>query len=102
MNTQFKKGLLEMCILKKLSEKDYYGYTIMQEMKLLFPDVNDSTFYSILRRLNAEKETEIYLGNESGGPTRKYYKLTDSGRRRLDEYVKDWEEMKDVVGQLDI
>lgn len=48
MDAQIKKGILEMCILKKLSEDDYYGYTLMQEMRKLFADVNDSTFYAIL------------------------------------------------------
>ncbi len=40
-----------MCFLKKLSQNDYYGCTLMQEMRKVFIDVNDSTFYAILRRL---------------------------------------------------
>lgn len=50
---------------KKLSQNDYYGYTLMQEMRKAFTDVNDSTFYAILRRLNKEGKTETYLGEES-------------------------------------
>lgn len=49
---------------KKLSQNDYYGYTLMQEMRKAFTDVNNSTFYAILRRLNKEGKTETYLGEE--------------------------------------
>ena len=46
-----------MCFLKKLSQNDYYGCTLMQEMRKVFIDVNDSTFYAILRRLKKEGES---------------------------------------------
>ena len=54
MDAQIKKGILEMCLLLKLAKKDYYGYELMKEMNLLFPDVYESTFYAILRRLKKE------------------------------------------------
>ena len=38
MDAQIKKGILEMCLLYKLSQKDYYGYSLMREMKIIFPD----------------------------------------------------------------
>lgn len=102
MDAQIKKGVLEMCLLYKLSQKDYYGYNLMQEMKIMFPEVNDSTFYAILRRLYKEEATEVYYGKESGGPKRKYYKITDNGLMMLEGYIHDWNKLKEIVSKLGI
>lgn len=102
MNAQIKKGVLEMCLLHKLSQKDYYGYHLMKEMRVLFPEVNDSTFYAILRRLGKEGAAVVYYGEESGGPKRKYYKITDDGLESLETHVNDWKQLKEIVEQLGI
>lgn len=102
MDAQIKKGVLEMCLLYKLSQKDYYGYPLMQEMKIIFPEVNDGTFYTILRRLNKEKATDIYFGNESGGPQRKYYKITENGLNKLENFINDWNQLKSRVSEIGI
>lgn len=102
MDAQIKKGVLEMCILYKLSQKDYYGYPLMQEMKVIFPEVNDSTFYAILRRLNKEKSADIYYGSESGGPQRKYYKITEEGESKLEKAIDDWNQLKMKVSGIGI
>lgn len=102
MDAQIKKGVLEMCILYKLSQKDYYGYPLMQEMKIIFSEVNDSTFYAILRRLNKEKAADIYYGSESGGPQRKYYKITEEGLNKLKESINDWNQLKLKVSEIGI
>ena len=102
MDAQIKKGVLEMCILYKLSQKDYYGYPLMQEMKSVFSEVNDSTFYTILRRLNKEKATDIYFGNESGGTQRKYYKITEEGLKRLEKSINDWKQLKLRVSEIGV
>ena len=102
MDAQIKKGILEMCLLKKLSQSDYYGYTLMQEMRKVFTDVNDSTFYAILRRLNKEGKTETYFGEESFGPKRKYYRITEKGTHDLVSAVNDWNELQKIVKQIGI
>ncbi len=102
MDAQIKKGILEMCILQMLNKEDYYGYTIMQEMRKLFPEVNESTFYAILRRLHKEDCAEVYWGNESNGPRRKYYHITENGRKSLESDLKDWKEIIRITRQLGI
>ena len=100
MDAQIKKGVLEMCLFYKLSQKDYYGYNLMKEMKLLFPEVNDSTFYAILRRLKKEGSAGIYYGEESCGPKRKYYKITPDGIKMLENHIYDWNKLKEIIAQL--
>ena len=102
MDAQIKKGVLEMCLLYKLSQKDYYGYNLMREMKVLFPEVNDSTFYVILRRLKKEDAADTYSGKESSGPKRKYYKITDYGSKMLENHISDWNKLKEIVLNLGI
>lgn len=102
MDAQIKKGILEMCILYKLSQQDYYGYPLMQEMKEVFPEVNESTFYAILRRLHKEGKTNSYFGKESGGPRRKYYTISEEGRRSLQILIKDWNALKMKVIEIGI
>ena len=102
MNAQIKKGVLEMCILFQLSKEDYYGYPLMQEMKTIFPEVNDSTFYAILRRLHKEGAAGTYSGSESGGPQRKYYTITEEGKNRLEQYIHDWNLLKEKVEGIGI
>lgn len=100
MDAQIKKGILEMCLLLKLAKKDYYGYELMKEMNLLFPDVNESTFYAILRRLKKEGFAEQYQGEVSGGPARKYYTLSLKGKTELEEKMQSWGELCKIVDQL--
>jgi len=71
MEAQIKKGILEMCVLYTIRDREMYGYDVMKSMKRHFPEVNESTFYAILRRLHADGSAEITLGEESNGPTRK-------------------------------
>lgn len=102
MDAQMKKGILEMCILFSIAREDSYGYTIMQNMHHRFPNVDESTFYSILRRLNKAGCTEIYYGNESNGPKRKYYRITEAGKLELEKMVSDWKEISSVVSEMGI
>ena len=102
MDAQMKKGVLEMCLLHQLSECGQYGYPLMQKMKHYFPEVNDSSFYVILRRLQKEGLTEIYYGESSEGPKRKYYRITDAGKDYLAQAISDWRTMKSIVRSLGI
>lgn len=102
MDPQMKRGILEMCILYQFLSGDYYGYDIMEKMKEVFPDAKDSTFYVVLRRLNAEGYTDIYYGKESNGPQRKYYKITEKGKIYLEKSIDNWRQLKTIVEELGI
>ena len=79
MNTQYKKGVLELCVLALLRQRDCYGYEISEILSRRV-DIADGTVYPILRKLKAGGLLTTYLQEESGGPPRKYYKLTELGR----------------------
>ncbi len=79
MNTQYKKGVLDLCVLSLLHKRDCYGYEISDFLSKRI-DISDGTVYPLLRKLKADGLLTTYLQEESGGPPRKYYKLTDHGR----------------------
>lgn len=103
MNVQLKKGILEMCVLHIIDQnKSMYGYTIMKEISLLFPDVNESSIYTILRRLYKSDFLEITLKDSIEGPQRKYYSLTKEGDQLLKEQKMEWKNLKTILDKLNI
>ena len=79
MNAQYKKGVLELCVLSLLHRRDCYGYEISDFLSQHI-EIADGTVYPILRKLKADGLLTTYLQEESGGPLRKYYRLTALGR----------------------
>lgn len=102
MDTQLKKGILEMCILFQLTQNDMYGYEIMKIVKEVFPDVYDGSIYAILRRLNSEGYTETYMKESSGGPSRKYYRVTAEGNSYSGKMIVEWKTLMERVQLLGI
>lgn len=102
MDAQLKKGILELCLLQCLSGEPKYGYDIIQTIRTHFPEVTESTFYAILRRLAKEGAADTFQGSESNGPVRKYYRLTVEGRERLAGMTEDWRRLRGIVESLGI
>lgn len=99
---QMKKGVLELCILHVTASEELYGYEIMKRITGAFPEINESTVYAVLRRLHGDGCTESYTGETSGGPTRKYYRITSVGKERLEKMRSEWQEMLDALKSLGI
>ena len=102
MDAQLKKGVLELCLLQCLSGQPQYGYDIIQALRIHFPEVTESTFYAILRRLAKEGAADTFQGSESNGPVRKYYRLTPEGRDRLSSMTGDWRNLQVIIRKLGI
>lgn len=100
MNAQMKRGVMEMCILHYISIKDLYGYDVMRLMGNFFPDVDTSTFYSVLRRLHKDGSLSSYDVPSPSGPRRKYYTITDSGRKTLEQNISDWKKITQIAGEI--
>lgn len=97
-----KKDLLELCLLHLMSQGDRYGYELLGRLHGVFPDVQESAIYAILRGLCREGCTEGYRGERSGGPVRKYYRLTERGRERYAALLELWQGMRDALADLGI
>lgn len=89
MNTQFKKGILEMCILSLINQKDLYGFEVIETLSTEI-DVNENTVYPILRRLTHQGLFTTYTEETNVGAPRKYYKITALGKKKLEDYEHEW------------
>ncbi len=100
MNTQYKKGVLELCVLALLHKRDCYGYEISEFLSQHI-EIAGGTVYPILRKLKADGLLTTYLQEKSGGPPRKYYKLTELGRKTYQkdraEYLKFAQSVKNLL-----
>jgi PadR family transcriptional regulator, regulatory protein PadR len=88
---QVRKGLLELCILNALTEKECYGYELVKTL-VAIPGlgVTEGTLYPLLSRLRVQGLIAARLEESSEGPARKYYSLTREGRRimsAMNEYL---------------
>ena len=96
MNNQFKKGVLDLCVLAFLDKGDSYGYDLADSLTAKM-NIADGTVYPILRKLAAEGSVDTYLKESQNGPPRKYYHLTDEGRKRLLSDKAEWIEFSKAV-----
>jgi PadR family transcriptional regulator PadR len=90
MESQFKKGVLELCVLALLENSDYYGYELVSRLSKEI-SITEGTIYPLLRRLKIDGLVTTYLEESSGGPARKYYKLTIEGKQKLKSHRKEWD-----------
>lgn len=91
MDIQLKRGLLDVCVLAAIKDKDSYGYKIIKDMKP-YLELSESTLYTILKRLESAEMLTVRTA-EHDGRLRKYYHITKRGLNRLDEFRDDWKEI---------
>ena len=94
MDVQMKRGLLDVCVLAAIRSADSYGYQIIRDVKP-YVEISESTSYPILRRLEATNLLTVRTA-EHNGRLRKYYRITDAGRERIEEFKEEWNEMVSI------
>lgn len=99
MDIQLKRGLLEACVLAVLDKGDSYGYQIIKDISICI-EISESTLYPILKRLENNNMLVVY-SVEHSGRLRKYYKITDGGKKRLSDFLNDWKEVMLVYNFID-
>ena len=89
-----KKGMVEVCILSLLSRGDSYGYRLIKDIEPIMT-LSESTLYPVLRRLEAAGSLTVY-SVEHNSRLRKYYAITDDGRKRIADFLAEWADVKKV------
>ncbi|MHC4713378.1 MAG: PadR family transcriptional regulator [Planctomycetota bacterium] len=96
--TQVRKGLLDLCVLNFLRRREYYGYDLVQDLKSIDGlQMREGTVYPILARLEEEGLVKSEVRPSSNGPPRKYFRITDAGRRAVGHMNAHWEHMGEAV-----
>ena len=91
MDIQLKRGLLDVCVLAAIRSEDSYGYKIIKDMKP-YIEMSESTLYTILKRLELGGMLTVRTA-EHGGRLRKYYHITEDGKKRIEDFRSDWSEL---------
>ena len=94
MDTQLKRGLLDVCVLAAIKDEDSYGYKIIKDLKP-YVELSESTLYTILKRLESAKMLTVRTA-EHDGRLRKYYHITPIGVKRIKEFKDEWQEVMTI------
>lgn len=99
VNTQLKKGALELCVLSLLTDEDRYGYELTDAISQKM-EIATGTLYLVLKRLKDENLVTTYLIESDNGPARKYYHLSNEGRDYYNTLKAEWLEFAKAVDEL--
>lgn len=97
---QMRKGVLELCILSILANKDLYASDIIDALKKHKLIVVEGTLYPLLTRLKNDGLLSYRWEESRQGPPRKYYRLTPKGKDFLDELRLSWNDLVQSVNGL--
>lgn len=104
VNTDLLRGRVDIIVLNALSEKDGYGYDILNYIQTRTQghyEMKQSSVYSVLKRLEKSGYISSYSGgDETNGAKRRYYTLTDSGRDVLENEKKEWSYTRTLLDNL--
>jgi PadR family transcriptional regulator, regulatory protein PadR len=99
--SQLRRGVLEYCVLSLLVDEELYGFDLVRRLAEVDGMVtSEGTIYPLLSRLRREGWVSTKWVESDAGPPRRYYTLTDSGRRALAAFADDWRRFRDAVDQL--
>ena len=102
INRELMKGSTSILILSVLSNEEMYGYKIIQALKERSDNVfefKQGTLYPMLHALENEKAIESYWENVDN-KMRKYYKITDAGRKLLAHKTAEWQAYTKAVNLI--
>lgn len=94
MDIQLKRGLLDVSVLAAIKNEDSYGYKIIKDMKP-YLELSESTLYTILKRLEGAELLTVRTAEHSGR-LRKYYRITEAGRKRIEDFKEEWKEILSI------
>ena len=96
IQVQLKKGVLELCVLALLSRQDSYAYEIAARLAEGI-DMGEGTIYPLMRRLQSDGLVETYLVESPAGPPRKYYRLSEAGKKSFESQSAAWRSFSGAV-----
>ena len=94
MDAQLKKGLLDVCVLSVLRQRESYGYKIIADIAP-YIEISESTLYPILKRLESTGAVTTN-SREYNGRLRKYYCITQKGLQKIQEFIEDIKEFEKI------
>lgn len=100
MDKELMKGSIDILLLSLIGKKDMYGYEIAKILKEKSNDLyemGEGTLYPALQRLEKQKLVTSYWGESETAGRRKYYKITEEGRKQLLEKYSMWDKLNCLI-----
>lgn len=97
------RGHIDTIIMRVLLDSDNYGYEIIKAISVRSGgkyELKEPSLYTSLKRLVSAKLIESYWGDESQGGRRKYYKITELGKKTFRQSVAQWKVARDLIDKL--
>lgn len=99
MDKEMMKGSIDFLLLSLIGDRDLYGYEMTKKLKLLSEEaysMSEGTLYPALKRMEKKQWVSSYW-SDSAGARRKYYTITDSGKKELERKKKDWATLNQLI-----
>ncbi len=103
VNSDIIRGHIDTIVLNLLKNNDKYGYEILKIISSKTNgeyDLKEATLYSSLKRLETEEAVKSYWGDKTQGGRRKYYQITNFGKKMLEENKQNWFFTKKILDLL--
>jgi PadR family transcriptional regulator len=96
--TELRRGVLEFCVLAVVRDDESYAFDIVRKLASAGELVtSEGTIYPLLSRLRRDRLVTTTWRESDAGPPRRYYRITDDGRRALDGFALDWARFRRAV-----
>ncbi len=96
--SQLLRGVLDLCLLAVIEEGPAYGYVMTKRLRDRgLSIVGEGSIYPLLARLERDGLVETYRAASDGGPPRKYYRTSRTGKRALVQGVAEWRNARDAI-----
>ncbi|PWA08885.1 PadR family transcriptional regulator [Pueribacillus theae] len=99
MDKEMMKGSIDLLLLSLIGQRDVYGYEITKTLKHLSDgiyEMSEGTLYPALKRLERKQCVTSYWSQTPVG-RRKYYRITDLGKKELEAKKKNWDFIHNLV-----
>ena len=100
MDKEIMKGSIDILLLSLLNKRDMYGYEIVKTLKENSNELynmSEGTLYPALKRLENKEWLQSYWGSSDSGGRRKYYKITQDGKKVLDKKLREWNQISNLI-----
>jgi len=97
---ELSRGVVEHCVLALLREGESYAFELVRVLGARGLVTSEGTIYPLLARLRRDGLVSTDWRESDAGPPRRYYRITDEGRRVLDTFITDWTAFRDAVDAL--
>ena len=98
------RGHTDAVILAQLVRRDSYGYEINKHIESCSGGefvLKEATLYTAFRRLEDSGYITSYWGDEAVGARRKYYRITDTGRQKIQDFLDEWKDIMSVYEYIE-